>query len=667
MPDIPSSPLRRAGIALLALGLALSTVVVAAPAANAAAQTYFVDSLTDDGVGNTLREAVVLANANNVGIDTITFTVAGTLTLTAGPITITDGVTIDGDGFSPTITRDNDQGIFVIDLDAGTPLADRNVRLDDLHLDGASPFTGVAVYVQDTVPLDTLTFSNSTVNDFDGAFEGGALRVEALTGGVEILGTSFSGNNATTQGGAISVSDAPDGVFISSSSLLNNTATNGGALVVVGSGQVSFIDATVTGNSSNNAGGAAYLSGNTRLQVTDSSFTNNHSTNNSGGAIHVSGGVSGVSVGGSSFTGNTADINGGAMSIVGVDGLNVTASVFTNNAADGVGGGLSIENAGIVDISDSDFTGNSAVFGGGVHFELLDGAVTMDTNVFLDNFAGLNGGGITVMNVTQSFTVSNSTFELNEAADTNGSSGGGIWSENIVTGPFLVQSSTFTRNVAGNAGVSIGFDSVLNGGVAGIANSTFFEEDPNPYAINVGNAATGSTLAILSNTIVGNGAVHVGNVNGDVRISNSIVDGEVNGPVWPAVVRDSGTGLIFIEWSVVTSPILLTSMSAGTGNQFSTDPQLGTLAFNGGLTNTMLPAAGSPAINSGDPAYAYPFTQDQRGVNRIALGRIDIGAVELQTLALAATGTDIHPVVPVGAIALLGLGMLLVARRRRAV
>jgi hypothetical protein len=52
--------------------------------------------------------------------------------------------------------------------------------------------------------------------------------------------------------------------------------------------------------------------------------------------------------------------------------------------------------------------------------------------------------------------------------------------------------------------------------------------------------------------------------------------------------------------------------------------------LNGGPTPTLLPLPISPVIDAGDPAFAPPPTEDQRGLPRVINVTIDIGAVERQ-------------------------------------
>jgi len=123
-----------------------------------------------------------------------------------------------------------------------------------------------------------------------------------------------------------------------------------------------------------------------------------------------------------------------------------------------------------------------------------------------------------------------------------------------------------------------------------------------------------------------------------------------------------------VNYSLIETPsaTAATALAAGTGNLTGGDPMLGALADNGGATLTILPLAGSPLINAGNPAAAGAPTTDQRGLARISGPRIDIGAVEVQAV-LAATGTN-DPLLPIGTGALLFLlgAIALLATRRRA-
>jgi hypothetical protein len=87
----------------------------------------------------------------------------------------------------------------------------------------------------------------------------------------------------------------------------------------------------------------------------------------------------------------------------------------------------------------------------------------------------------------------------------------------------------------------------------------------------------------------------------------------------------------------------------GPGDMNNTNPLLGPLANNGGLTPTHMPLCNSPAINAvpdtdNTDASGVPVTTDQRGVGRPSGGGADIGAVEVSSgessTALTVTAPD---------------------------
>ncbi len=150
-------------------------------------------------------------------------------------------------------------------------------------------------------------------------------------------------------------------------------------------------------------------------------------------------------------------------------------------------------------------------------------------------------------------------------------------------------------------------------------NSTFFG--------NTGDAVIetyAGQLAINNTTISGNtpSVAAVTTTNAVVGIDNSIVTD--NGGADVSAVDALGTGSVVTTFSLV--PV---GSSLAASNTETDAPLLGALADNGGSTATMLPLAGSPAIDAGDPAVVAPPATDQRGADRVQGAAIDAGAVEV--------------------------------------
>jgi hypothetical protein len=127
---------------------------------------------------------------------------------------------------------------------------------------------------------------------------------------------------------------------------------------------------------------------------------------------------------------------------------------------------------------------------------------------------------------------------------------------------------------------------------------------------------------------------------GVVSFANSIIaeNGQFSGSGQPASGNDlegsfDSVGNNLIGDSVGATGLNSTDQAGTTASPL--DPKLGTLADNGGPTQTIALLSGSPAINSGNNALAKelngnPLTTDQRGPGyaRIFLGIVDIGAFE---------------------------------------
>ena len=304
-----------------------------------------------------------------------------------------------------------------------------------------------------------------------------------------------------------------------------------------------------------------------------------------------------------------------------ISGLTITNGLASGS--DNHGGG--IFNSGTLTVSNSTISGNSVA---------PDGSV------------GGQGGGIFNFNdcncsTNAILTVSNSTISGNSAAD--GGEGGGLGGGILNWGTATVTDSTISGN------------SPNYGGAIYNQASNAFVGDSRNVAVTVtnstlsGNSATSNGGAILS--VQSNGAGS--SVTGTVTVTNSTISGNsaafgtggiYNGgatlTIGDTILKAGATGANIGNDSGGTVTSLgynLSSDNGGgfltaTGDQINTDPMLGPLAYYGGPTATHILKTGSPAIDKGDPNFAPPPPDDQRGVGfaRVVNGRIDIGAFERQ-------------------------------------
>jgi predicted outer membrane repeat protein len=251
--------------------------------------------------------------------------------------------------------------------------------------------------------------------------------------------------------------------------------------------------------------------------------------------------------------------------------LVVTDSQFFENS--GVSGGA-ISNSGTATISRTTFSENAAeLFGGAIS---STGPLQVTDSSFEGNRADAGGALFTQLSL---HTISGTTFANNEAADV----GGGIAN---VGGLLRVVNSTFAGNAAETGGGIYTGDSFIGSpvGTADLGNVTF--------SLNSGGALYNSELVTLTNTILAN---------------------SVSGPdcalrqVETAHVSDGGGNLV---------------EDGSCGFPTASDPQLGPLASNGGVVQTMAIPLASPAFAIGVRAACdAPFPagaggRDQRGFYR---------------------------------------------------
>jgi len=350
-----------------------------------------------------------------------------------------------------------------------------------------------------------------------------------------------------------------------------------------------------TGEDTAQGGGAIYRDGGS-LTVIDSMFDNNHASATgqdvAGGAIYGFGGGDIVVVG-STFTNNGAS-DGGAIGSLNGD-LTVINSTFAGNAATGTGGN----------------PGNGGC-GGALYMDGRDEATSLCGVTIAGNTAGAIGGAFfRVSNdATGSFAMDRSAVDGNRVTATGDGNAGGLYLEGL---RLEITNSTISRNAAFyNGGIWI------NAGQAQLTNVTIADNEAtgsNGGGVWLGNNPTGTMLncTIANNRSTAAGQVAGAIFGGGLTLVNTIVAN--NTAMYTptcSVARSDGSGNL--QWPMGS---LCTAMP------LIADPMLGALADNGGDTETLAPAAGSPARGLGR---GCPPT-DQRGSPRA--DPCTAGAVEL--------------------------------------
>ena len=631
----------------VAFALGLAVALWPGHAAPVQAATVVVTNRADSGPGS-LRQAIADASPG----DAITFAGAassGTITLTSGELVISTSLTIAGPG-ATALTISGNSLSRVFDIGAGA-----DVEIDDV-----------------TISRGDVDFNHDPSAFFLHGYAGGGiynlgrltLRHGAVTENVGGIGVSA---NPTNPGGPLS---GGGGIY------------NGGTLIVdtsaiTGNTEQSGLPIGRGGNAGP-PGGGVYNDG--TLTVTNSTIDDNSaSPGDGGGAPGGNGGGIYTSPTGttvisrSTLAGNTAgrggpgpgygcarprsDGAGGGGGAIANDGaLTVDASTIVGNSAGagnivcsspvggpgGSGGG--IYNTGTLTISTTTVTGNTGGSAGTSHSNPGTGVA--------DGVRGGDGGGIA--NQGGDITLVNTTIEGDRA---------GTGGDSVLDYP----------NTPGGQGGGGG-----NGG--GIANidpfpnrNTYPYPPPMPGSVKI----VASTIAHNDSGNGGHGVMGYGqggvgggvyNEQGGVTIRATILAENAATTGSDCAGNATSTG-----YNLIRTTVGCTITGDTIGNIDGQNPLLGPLQNNGGPTPTLLPFAGSPAIDQIPPDRCTTAT-DQRGDARPADGGTgraycDIGSVEVNGAALASPPVAATPELGSGellATGLLPLGLALLARRRRA-
>ncbi len=574
--------------------------VVSAPASATAGGVFSFTVTARDAFNNTATSysgtahftssdgtATLPANStltNGVGTFSATLKTAGSQTITA-----TDTVTLSITGVSGTVAVGPSAGTHLL-VSAASPATmgtafNVTVTAQDAFNNTATGYTG-AVRLTSTDAAAALPPNSALINGV------GIFPVTLNTQGTQTITATdtVTGSIAGTSGSiavaglatftVTSLADSGTGTLRAAITAAN--ASTGGAISFAVSGTIHLATALPALTQSMAISGPRASS-----LVLDG-----------GGAVQVFNVQNGITVSISGVTvQNGFDTGAGGGGIANRGILSLSSCAISSNLEESIGQGGGIYNSGTLHISQCTISNNQAGRGGAPGFGgglFNTGTATILNSTFLGNTA--NGGG------------------------PGGGKGGAIFNNPSsvlnITGSTLAGNTATDPSIVGSAAGGAIYDL----GVAVIANSTIS-----------GNRQTGTSASDFAGGIFLSG--------GSASLTDTILAGNSDAGANPrpdgsGAFTDGGYNLI----GDGTGATGFTNGVSGTLVGTSAAPlnaRLGVLAANGGPTQTMLPGGDSPALAAGSSAGA-PST-DQRGFPRVLNGAIDIGAVQLQGVALTAT------------------------------
>ena len=645
--------------------------------ANATGDLDITEDVTINGAGagSTIIQAGTIGypSGSANGIDRV-IELHGTDTITFIGVTIANGKTTAPGG--------------------GIRADDATLSVIESSFSGNSGTGGGIASSSGTVIVSRSTFSNNSATSGAG--------IQTSAGTVVVSNSTFSNNSANVYGGGIGSHGG--NVTVTNSTFLGNSANLGGGIMNQ-LGPVTVTNSTFSGNHAATAGGGMFNSGTLNLSNTilANSAGGGDCYNYSGDSIATdttnlieTNGPGGHKCGTPSVTtdpqlGALAD-NGGPTQTMAIDSSSPAYNAGDNtvcaaapvsnkdqrgvtrpqNTTCDIGAFESNKQAGpiltvntnadstdgfcdalVADVTDCTLreainAANAVPAIDTIHFAAdttialsatlptLTAAVTIDGEthkvILSGDTDGNSIGDVRILKVNSGVIAS-----LNHLTFTKGNPGADVGGAIYNNGNLIVTNSTFSDNKASEAGA------IENESILTIANSTF---SGNTATVGNGGAVYNyfASLTITNSTFSGNAAAQGSDIynsgSSTLNLYNTVLANSSSGT---DCYNDSGT--------VNGHHNLIETDSAGgnacgTAGVLNSDPNLGALADNGGVTKTFALLAGSPAIDSGDngTCAVSPINNlDQRGFPRPTDGdgeytaNCDIGAVEAAALTSCVT------------------------------
>ncbi|WFB37436.1 choice-of-anchor Q domain-containing protein [Kiritimatiellota bacterium B12222] len=506
------------------------------------------------------------------------------------------------------------------------------LQLTMCTVSGNDAFTGGGINsVADVDGTTTLSLSGATISGNESTYGGGGVHVDGEQGGVAILNlnNTIIGENTAILGFSDIFTSVSSEVNFSNSNLfsdvLNTPYTHGVDGVIVAPVQLSLlgdygghtqtmpplfgspvIDAAgnVDPGGTDQRGYARFVGGALDLGAVESNYLVVDTLvdeNGAGADLSLREAIDGA-VDGAEIRFDPA-LSGGRIVLSGSQlTVNTSLSIDASMLAEGI-------------IIDAD--GHSRVIEISSGIESRIERVTITGGAYPAQGGGLLVGAHAVLEILES------TISENGASE-----GGGIYNSGTLT----LTRCTVSGNECGTSGAGI-FNRDVNGGAATlrINNSTISGNDSRVYGGGIYNFSTEENASVILNavTLSGNDANLGGGIYSDgtggiatLSLQNSILGGNtatVGPDLYAAGSSYNLTG------SNLVSSLADSGLTAG-GSLTVAPVQLASLSDNGGLTQTMLPLQGSPAIDAAGSS--DPGGMDQRGFSRFQGGVLDLGAVE---------------------------------------
>lgn len=603
---------------------------------------------TADSGADSLRQHVLDAAAGDfIGFDS-SFNSPKTITLSTGQIKLDKASSIDGTGKAVTIDANKTSRHF--EIAPSTEVSISSLTLINGGPNASEQCTGEttpcggSIFVQATASLNL----NEVKILSNKAFLGGGINTN---GTLTMLGGVLAKNEGGI-GGAI----RGRGAIID----LTNTVIGG----------TTPADANTTSFVGGGGQGGGIAISDTRLSLTNVTIQNN-TTAGQGGGISENFSAGGfenlIAISASRISDNQATLEGGGIFVSTATLAISDESTISNNSAKD-GGGIFWNNSNLLaslSVTDSAITGNKASEQGGAVF-LADSTgkpLTFSNSTISDNESLLDGGAIFhdqgILTITNSTLSNNQSLitELTPGGDPNpaGDGGGAIFNKAIL----LIDSSSLQANTAPDGAGGAIFN---QGGTSSISKSVLFENEDKVKGGAI--LIEGGSVNIVNSTLSKNKSFRgaaIADFTGtsSLEIRNSTIAGNLTDNNFTGGGLDLFTTPVTLYSTIVannsflnakiSSTVTSQGMNLDSGSNVgldqpldieNTDPLLGPLQDNGGLTFTMALGAGSPAIDKGacEGDIGNGFDQRGEGFQRIvndpaitnSVDGCDMGAFEKQ-------------------------------------